>query len=302
MPNSIALAQKYLPMLDEVYKAASKTAILDATGIPITGGNTVKVFKTAMDGLGNYNRNSGFVAGDVTGTWETLTLSKDRARSFVVDRMDNEETLDLSFGTLAGEFIRTKVAPEVDAYCFAKMAGASNILTATAANVVVGTTDVAGYIDEAERAMNEQEVPNEGRILFISETAYAALRANVSRYTLNGEGAIDKGIVTYNGMQVVRVPQNRFYTAITMQDGSSSGQTAGGYVGTPTTGYNINFLIVHPSAVCKVVKHELPRIFSPDINQAADGWKFDYRIYFDQFVYENKVKGVYLHRASTALS
>ena len=51
MPNSIALAQKYLPLLDEVYKQNAKTAILDATQVDFTGANTVKVFKTAMDGI-----------------------------------------------------------------------------------------------------------------------------------------------------------------------------------------------------------------------------------------------------------
>lgn len=302
MSNSIALAQKYLPMLDEVYKANSKTAILDNTRVEFVGGNTVKVFKTSMDGLGNYSRNSGFVAGDVTGTWETLALTKDRGRSFMIDRMDNEETLDLAFGTLAGEFIRTKVVPEIDAYAFAKMAGTSNIGTGTAADIVVGTTDVPDLINEAEQSMNENEVPEEGRILFISETAYAGLKDKVTRYVLNGENGINSGIVTYEGMRVIRVPQNRFYTAITLRDGSTAGQTGGGYVGTSSTGYPINFMIVHPSAVCKVVKHVLPRIFTPDENQTADAYKFDYRIYHDMFVYENKVKGIYLHRGSTALA
>ena len=111
MSNSIALATRYLPMLDEVYKRSARTAVLDAQNVSFAGANSVKVFKTSMDGMGNYSRNSGFVDGSVTGTWETLTLSKDRGRSFMIDRMDNEETLDLAFGTLAGEFIRTKVTP-----------------------------------------------------------------------------------------------------------------------------------------------------------------------------------------------
>lgn len=301
MPNSIALAQKYLPMLDEVYKASAKAAILDATKIDIVGGNTVKVFKTSMDGLGDYSRNDGFVNGDVTGSWETMTLTKDRGRSFQIDRMDNEETLDMAFGTLAGEFIRTKVVPEVDAYTFAKMAGTTGISAGTAANITVGTSEVPTFIEEAERQMNEDEVPVEGRILFISETAYAALKAKVDRTTLNGDGGIDRGIVTYDGMRIIRVPQNRFYTGITLKDGKTSGQEAGGYE-QATGAYAINFLIVHPSAVCKVVKHVLPRIFTPDENQKADAWKFDYRLYHDMFVYENKVKGIYLHRGATAKS
>lgn len=300
MANSIALAQTYLPLLDEVYKASSKTAVLDATQVEIVNGNTIKVFKTSMDGLGNYNRNTGFANGDVTGTWETMTLSKDRGRSFIVDRMDNEETVGMAFGTLAGEFIRTKVAPEIDAYTFAKIAGTTGILSANA-DVTVGTTDVPNLIDTAEMQMNEAEVPGEGRILFISETAYAGLRAKIVRTVQNDVTGINKDVETYNGMRVIRVPQSRFYTAITLYDGTTSGQTAGGFVGA-TGGYQINFMIVHPSAVNKVVKHVLPRIFTPEQYQNADAWKFDYRIYHDTFVYENKTKGIYMHRGSTALT
>lgn len=302
MANSFQLAQTFLPLLDEVYRVNSRTAILDSTKVEIVNGNTIKVFKTDMDGLGNYNRNTGFVDGSVTGTWETLTLGKDRGRSFTVDRMDNEETIGMAFGTLASEFIRTKVTPEIDAYTFAKIAGTTGIDTATAADVTIGTTDVPGLIDEAERSMNENEVPVDGRMLFISESAYAGLRSKVTRTVMNGEGGINKEIESYDGMRIIRVPQTRFYTAITLKDGSTSGQTAGGYTGTATTGYKINFMIIHPSAITKVVKHVLPRIFSPDEYQKADAWKFDYRVYHDTFVYDNKVKGIYLHKGATALS
>ena len=302
MANSITLAQTYLPLLDEVYKASARTAVLDSTKVDIVNGNTVKVFKISMDGLGDYNRTSGFVDGTVNGTWETLTLSKDRGRAFTVDRMDNEETIDMAFGSLAGEFIRTQVAPEIDAYTFAKIAGTTGIDTATAADITIGTTDVPALVDEAERSMNENEVPTEGRILFISETAYAGLRAKITRTVQNDVTGINREVEFYDGMQIVRVPQSRFYTAITLKDGSTSGQTGGGFVGTATTGYKINFMVVHPSAITKVVKHALPRIFTPDEYQKADAWKFDYRVYHDTFVYDNKVKGVYLHKGATALS
>ena len=109
--NTIALAQRYLPLLDEVYKYSSRSAILDNQNVQFVGGNAVKVYKTSMDGLADYSRNGGYVNGAVNGTWETLTLAQDRGRSFQIDRMDNEESLDLAFGTLAGEFVRTKVTP-----------------------------------------------------------------------------------------------------------------------------------------------------------------------------------------------
>lgn len=302
MANSINLAENFLPMLDEVYKASAKTSLLDATQVDFVNANTVKVYKTSMDGMGDYDRDSGFADGSVTGRWETMTLEQDRGRSFMVDAMDDEETIRMAFGTLAGEFIRTKVVPEVDAYTFAKIAGTTGISVGTAANITIGTTDVPALIDEAERVMNEDEVPEEGRVLFVSETCYAGLKNKITRQIMNGEAGINGAVETYDGMRIVRVPQARFYTSITMNDGKTSGQTAGGYAGTKTTGYKINFLVVHPSALCKVTKHVKPRIFTPDVNQKADAWKFDYRIYHDTFVYDNKVKGIYLHRGSTALT
>lgn len=303
MPNSITLAQRYLPILDEVYKAASKTNILDAANqnVRFVGANTVQLFKTSMDGMGNYSRNSGFVSGSVTGTWESHQLARDRARSFVIDRMDNEETMGMAFGTLVGEFIRTKVVPEVDAYSLAKICGTSGINAATPADIS-SSTNMANELDLAIYTLSENEVPEEGRICFVSEKAYQLLKEDITRYTMNGENGINYNVEMYNGVRIIRVPQSRAYTAITLYDGTTSGQEAGGYVGTASTGYKINFLMLHPSAVIKVMKHVMPRIFSPDEYQAADGWKFDYRCYYDLFVEANKVEGIYLHRGSTALT
>lgn len=115
--NSISLAQKYLPLLDEVYKNESKTAVLDFASerVQFIGANVAKIAKIDLDGLGNYGRNTGFVPGSADITWETLTLERDRARSFNLDVMDNDETLGLLVGNTLGEFERTAVVPELDA-------------------------------------------------------------------------------------------------------------------------------------------------------------------------------------------
>ena len=302
--NSIALASKFLPILDEVYKRESLTSILDAANsrVQFEGGNAVKVFKTSLNGLGDYSRNSGFVDGDVTAAWETMTLQKDRGRSFQVDAMDNEETLGMAFGTLVPEFMRTKVIPEIDAYRFAKYASTANISTATPADITIGTTDCLGMVEEAEQTMGDDEVPTDGRILFVSELFYRGLKGAISRVVINDEKGVQRNIELFNDMQVIRVPQNRFNTAITLLDGKTAGQEAGGYVVPASTSYKINFMIIHPSAVVQVAKHAVPRIFSPEVNQDADAWKFDYRIYHDCFVEDNKVAGIYLSAAATANS
>jgi hypothetical protein len=69
MPNTIALAEAFLPLLDEVYKKASVTSVLDALPkrMRFVNANTVQVYQTSMNGLADYNRNDGFVAGDIEG-------------------------------------------------------------------------------------------------------------------------------------------------------------------------------------------------------------------------------------------
>ena len=291
-----------MPILDEVYKASSKTSILDTANerVRFIGSDTVNLYTMSLDGLGNYSRNAGFVTGTVTGGWEPYKLTQDRGRSFMVDVMDNDETMGMAFGTLAGEFIRTQVTPEIDAYRFAKYAGTSGISSGTPADITVGTTDVPSLIQEAETIMGDDEVPEEGRILFISETAYAGLKDKITRYVQNGERGIETAIDYYDGMRVIKVPKGRFNTGITLNDGLSAGETKGGFTVPASTSYPINFMIIHPSAVVQIAKHVVPRIFSPEVNQSADAWKFDYRIYHDAFVENNKVAGIYLHRAATA--
>lgn len=298
MANTIALAEKYLPILDEVYKASAKASILDQTDVKFVNANTVQLFDISMDGLGTYNRSTGFVTGDVVGAWKDYALTQDRGRAFIIDSMDNEETIGMSFGKLAGEFIRTKVAPEIDAYTFAALAGTSNINGANG-DVTVGTTDIAPLLENATEALDADEVPDEGRIVFMSEKCYNAMKQKIDRQLAN-ENGVNTNVEYYNGMRIVRVPQARFNTKITLYDGTTSTQEGGGFVVPSSTSYKINFLIVHPSAVIKVAKHVLPRIFSPQQYQQADAWKFDYRIYHDVFVKENKVNGIYLHRATTA--
>ena len=293
MPNNIALAQNFLGVLDAVYKRESLTAILDAAPgtVDFTGANTCKVYKLSMDGLGDYSRANGYPAGDVTGTWEDKVLTKDRGTELSVDRFDNEESKNMAFGMLAGEFMRTQVVPEIDAYRFAKYSTAQTLVKA---DITPGTTDCVGLIDAAEEQLYEDEVPVEGRILFVSPKMYSGLKAKINR-SLANENGVSRVIQTYNNMPVIVVPQSRFNTAVTLNDGSSAfgfAPTAGGF--------KINFQIVHPSALKNVVKFAMPKVFSPDENQRKDAWLFQYREYHDAFIWDNKAKGIYTHAANTA--
>jgi len=292
--NSIALASKYLPILDEIYKAGSKTSILDTANERVRweGAKTAYLFHTAPVGLANYSRNAGFVPGDVTGTWEPYTIEQDRGRSFMIDVMDNDETLGMAFGTLVGEFERTQVIPELDAYRFAKYASGAAAAQVITETLSAGAATIAS-IDGATEALDNAEVPYEGRILFVNPTTYKLIKSGVTRMVMNGDNNVNYNVEMYNDMRLITVPTGRFNTAVTLNAPTAS-SGAGGYT---ASGDAINYMIVHPSAILQVVKHAVPRIFSPEVNQEADAWKFDYRVYHDCFIEAQKTNGIYVSHA-----
>lgn len=293
MANSIDYAKKFVPIIDGIYKAASVTQGMDAaTKADFTGVNEVKVLKVSTTGLGDYSRANGYPKGDVTAAWETLTLTEERGKEISVDRMDDEETLGLTFGTVTGDFMRLHVIPELDAYRFAKYASAPGI--STIAPAVLTKDTIIAAIDEAVRQLNADEVPLEGRRLYINSDLQPILNSALNRQW-GSDGIVNTVLSGYNNMPIVFVPPTRFYTAITLNAGTDNW----GYV-KGVGAADINFMITYPPAILQVTKFALPKIFDPDTNQDKDAWKFQFRLYHDAFVYENKVKGIYVHKKPTA--
>ena len=289
MANAIEKFKQYIDTLDEVYKVSSVTSVLDGNNRLVKMGanaNEIVIPKMSMDGLADYSREGGYVSGDVTLTNETVTFNYERGRSFTVDAMDNEETAGVAFGQLSGEFVRTKAAPEIDAFRFAKYAEKEGI-TAVSADLAAAEETLAALI-AAQNSMDEAEVPMESRILFITPTLYNGVM-NID--TTKSKAVLD------SFSQIVKVPQSRFYTAISLYDGSSDGETAGHFV-KATDGKNINFMIVEKSAAIQYQKHLVSKVVTPEENQVSDAWKFFYRSYGIADVYENKAKGIYLHHAA----
>lgn len=221
MPNSIALAEKFVPIIDSVYKAESVTTGMDAATRPdFTGVNEVKVLKVSTTGLGDYSRETGYPKGDVTAAWETLTLTEERGKEISIDRVDNEETLGLTFGTVTGEFMRLHVIPELDAYRFAKYASATGINQVAVPAALTHETIIAA-IDEAARQMDEDEVPLAGRRLYINSDLKPKLNIALSRQ-LGSDGTVSTVLAGYNDMSITWVPKSRFYTGITLNSGASN--------------------------------------------------------------------------------
>ena len=230
MANAIQVVTKYLPYLDEVYKYGSRSAVLETNSNLVRetiNAKTVLIGKTSMQGLGNYDKANGFVNGDVSLTWESHTFEYDRGRSFSIDAMDDLESLGMAFGTLASEFLRTQVIPEIDAVRFAKYCtGAGNKATGT-----LNAETVVPAIETAETTMKEAEVDLVGANIFMTPTikGYIKDSKNFTRTLVPSENP-NRNFGFYDEMPIIEVPQSRFYTAIDLYDGKSSVEVAGHFV------------------------------------------------------------------------
>ena len=331
MANSITLAKAYTHLLDEAYRTASVTNDLIRDNALVRAGanaNEILYPQISVSGLGDYDRNSGYTNGSVSVVWKTATFNYDRGSKISVDSMDDEETFGIAFGQASSTLMTDKVAPEGDAFTFATLAGIPGISKAAATTYTDASEFLAALI-AAKNRMDEDEVPEENRILYATPTL------------INGVMGLDttKSREVLATFQAVRkVPQSRFYTAIDLLDGRSPGEDAGHYrkgtasykastdttvtagktyytksgesspTGNPSTssyyekvteeGKDINFMIVHKPALIKWDKHVTSSIIPPDANPNSDAYIVKYRKYGIVDVLRNKVAGIYLsHKA-----
>lgn len=295
MANDIKLVTKYLPLLDEVYKQNAKTSMLEAPASMVRETEEANVFKIAkldFDGLGDYDKNAGFPDGAINLDWETHTFANDRGRKFNLDKVDNLESLGLTLLNMSGEFMRTKVIPEKDAYTVAKIAGKTGITNVTG---TLTNTTTKGAIDTAVANLGEAEVDEANMILMMTPTVKGLLEEEIKRTLDSGVNEYGQKINYYNNIPIISIPQTRFYDKIDLHDGKSSGQTQGGFAKN-TQGKDINFILMDRNAAFTVMKNKVTKIITPELNQQTDGWMFHFRFYYETFVYDNKVKSIYVHK------
>lgn len=286
MANSIALRKQYSTLLDEVYKLSSLTSVLDGPNELIREGanaNEILIPKMSMQGLADYNKQTGYVSGDVTLEYETKKCTYDRGRMFTVDAMDNIESAGIAFGRLSGEFLRTKVVPELDAWRLASYAQISGITTVSAA--LANGKEALAALRAARGKIENAEANLATCYLFINPTVYGMIEdldTSASRKAIEGFAGI------------IKVPEGRFYNKVTL---TASG--AGGF--TKASGaLSMNFLIIDKQAAIQYQKHTVSKIISPDANQDADAWKFGYRTVGIAECLDNKKDGIYVHTVAPA--
>lgn len=296
--NTLEYAKIFQTELDKqvVSGATSGWMELNSNLVKYNGGNECKIPKISMDGMGDYDRDNGFVQGSVSLEYQTMTLTQDRGRTFQLDRMDVDETnFVATAGAVMGEFQRTKVIPEIDAYRYSKIAAladgkgkATYGYTPTAGDVLTKLKeDIYKIYDIAG------EVPlvitlNMQIAAILENSTELAKQLNVVEFT---QGDVKTSVKGIDGNPIIKVPSSRMKNLYVFNDGTTSGQTAGGFA-PDAAAKNINWIICPRNTPIAVSKTDNPRIFEPATNQKADAWKIDYRKYHDLWIADNQFNNI----------
>lgn len=302
MANSIEYAKIFQTELDSqmTVGATSGWMELNSNLVKYNGGNEVKIPSIVMDGLGDYDRENGFVKGAVTLSYQTHTLTQDRGRTFSLDAMDvDESNFVATAGTVLGEFQRTKVIPEVDAYRYSKIASLAIAGSKASGGYTAATTDILSKL--LADIYTVQDVVGESEPLVITlNTSIAAVldladKVEKKLETIDfTQGNINLKVKGIDNIPIIKVPSARMKTAYTFNDGTTAGQEAGGFVAAGTA-KDINWIISTRRSVIAVSKTDNPRIFDPMTNQTANAYKLDYRKYHDLWIPTNKLAGIFVN-------
>lgn len=280
---AIELVTKYLPYVDELFAAESKKSLLTNNEFSWTGAHTVKIYKIGTSKMNDYDR-AGTGTGvtgsrygkidNLTAETQTMIVAKDRSFTFVIDKLDNNETGGtLEAATALARQLREVTVPEVDAYVYGKMcAGAGTkpaALTLTAENIY-------SEIVKATTVLDDAEVNESGRVLLVVPSVYQLMKQS-KEIVLNtnvGEDLRLKGVISnLDGMNVIKVSSKRVPE-------------------------NFGFMVAHPCATVAPTKladyktHQDP----PGISGAL----IEGRITYDAHVLDNKKKAIYYQENKTA--
>lgn len=300
--NTLAAATLFQTTLDKTAVQLATTGWMDANAgqVLYNGGAEVKIPKMSVQGMGDYDRDNGYQRGSVTLEYETRKMTQDRGRLFQLDPMDiNESNFIPTAGAVMGEFQRTQVIPEIDAYRISKIA--TETLTANKAGMIgkgytPGATGTSALrkIKEAIKAVRDNY---NGPLIcqatsdFIMELEME-LSGKITAATFS-KGGIQTQVPSVDGVPIISTPSNRMYSTIKLNDGNTSGQEKGGYE-KGASAKNLNFFVCPTTTPIAVTKQDIMRIFDPNVNQKLNAWQMDYRRFHDIWVLDNKLDSIYI--------
>lgn len=293
MANNISYASKYTGELDKMIVQKSVTGFMadNAFGAKFQGSKTVYLPEVEMVGLGDYSRDKGYAKGDTTLVHTPYTLTQERSRQMFVDAQDADESgvPDL-VGKMVGEYTRTHVVPEIDAYNISKLyqaaAEKSNVKTYSESTAV---KDLLKAINDTEAAVGYDGT---ALVAFVDPTLYGAIMTSteLQRQIVVSDfkqGDVDLKIKHLNGCAIIPVDAKRMKSEYVFNAGSTT--TAGGFTAADGA-KNIRALVMPKDSGSFIKKVDKLNVFTPNEVEDYDAYKINLRLYYELIV-KNSRKG-----------
>lgn len=260
--------------MDEVFAQDSKKSLLTNNDFSFDGAGTVKLYKVNTSEMNDYGRtgakNGWSRYGEVKNleaTTETATLTKDRSFTFVIDKMDQNQT----GGALAGASalarqVREVVIPEVDTYTYGVMCEGAGTKPEA---IELTSENIYDEIIKASAALDDALVPETDRVLTVTPAAYLLMKKckDITMETEIGNDMRVKGVIgNIDGAVTIKMAAARLPE-------------------------KFGFMLSHKSACCAPTQLESYKTHQDP--PGIDGTLVEGRIVYDAYVFENKAKAIY---------
>ena len=239
-----------------------------------TGVQTVNVYSIPVVPMNDYNRSGANRYGtpkDLTRNVQTLTVTKDRGYTFIIDKGDKTQSMMvMDAGKALSRQIREVWVPEFDTYVFKTLAAKATERGNYATAKVDKTNAYASFLDGME-SLGNKNVPDKGRVAFCSYKFANLLMQDPAfvKYGDRSQEMVQKGVTgEVDGCKIVRVPSSR------LPNGCA-------------------FMITHPIAATAPKQLEEYKIH--DNPPGISGWLVEGRVIYDCFVLNEKADAIYYH-------
>lgn len=283
-----ALEQKYAKELAsfELFQSNKQVKFIDA--------QTIKLPSITLSGYKDHTRGSlGFNQGTITNEWEPKKLAHDRSIEFVIDPMDVDETnKTVSIGNVQNTLEEEQTIPEKDSYVFSKLYDEATTYAANGATIsteALTTENILEQFDSAMEKMDEAGVPGAGRLLYVTPKVNKLLKEakDIQRVMgVTGEGSVKRSIYDLDDVKIKVVQSARLKSKYNFTEGCVAAADA----------KQINFILVHPTAVIARDKYSYINAFEPgEDSRTADNYLLQSRFYMDAFLVKNRANGIYIN-------
>ena len=235
---------------------------------------TIKVYSIPISVMKDYARTGIARYGspdDLTRNVQTMTITKDRAFNFIIDKGDKIQSEMVSdAGQALARQLREVVVPEFDTYCFAKFAAAAKEAGGYATTAVTASNAYACFL-AGQEYLGDHNVPDAGRVAFCSYkfANYMMQDPAFVKYGDKSQDMVIKGILgEIDGCKIVKVPSTR------LPAGAA-------------------FILAHAEAAVGPRQLEDYRIH--DDPPGISGWLVEGRTIYDCFVLNEKRRALYYH-------